>query len=142
MDDLEALAAYATRFELPSELLSEVALLTNIDAGQNGVRGGGSESLLLSTIHQAKGLEWHAVFILWTAEGLFPASRSLDSPAGESEERRLFYVAVTRAKDRLYLCQPRYRRTRDGGIMSYLPSRFLREIPASLLDHEQPGGGG
>ena len=142
VDDLEALAAYATRFDLPSELLSEVALLTNIDAGQNGVRGGGSESLLLSTIHQAKGLEWHAVFILWTAEGLFPASRSLDSPAGESEERRLFYVAVTRAKDRLYLCQPRYRRTRDGGIMSYLPSRFLREIPASLLDHEQPGGGG
>lgn len=141
LDDLEALASYATRFETPSELLSEVALLTNVDTGRNGVRGGESQSILLSTIHQAKGLEWHAVFILWVAEGMFPASRSLDSPAGESEERRLFYVAVTRAKDVLFLCQPRFRRARDGGIMSYLPSRFLREIPGTLLEHEQPRGG-
>lgn len=138
MDDLEALAAYATRFDTASDLLSEVALLTNVDAAQNGSKQGEGDSILLSTIHQAKGLEWNTVFIIWTVDGLFPASRSLDTIGGESEERRLFYVAVTRAKDRLYLCQPRYRRARDGGIISYIPSRFLKEIPSALMDHEQP----
>ena len=72
------------------------------------------------------------------ASWLFPATRSLDTMGGESEERRLFYVAVTRAKDRLYFCQPRFRRTRDGGIIGYMPSRFIKEIPAALLEHEHP----
>jgi DNA helicase-2/ATP-dependent DNA helicase PcrA len=136
-EDLEALAAYATRFETAAELLSEVALLTNVDGAQNREGADASESILLSTIHQAKGLEWHTVFLLWVSDGLFPAARSLESAGGEAEERRLFYVAVTRAKDRLYLCHPRWRRTRDGGVISYLPSRFLREIPAALMDHEK-----
>lgn len=138
IDDLEALAAYATRFDTAADLLSEVALLTNVDATQNGSKAGEGDSILLSTIHQAKGLEWHTVFIIWAADGLFPAVRSLDTVGGESEERRLFYVAVTRAKDRLYFCQPRLRRTRDGGVIGYMPSRFLKEIPAALLEHEHP----
>ena len=95
--------------------------------------------LKLSTVHQAKGLEWPVVFILWMNEGLFPSQRSLNEAASAAEERRLFYVATTRAKDELFLCAPEVRRTRDGGAMPCIPSRFVTEVPADLFEEEFVG---
>jgi DNA helicase II / ATP-dependent DNA helicase PcrA len=86
-------------------------------------------------VHQAKGLEWPVVIILWACEGMFPSSRSMQETAGgEAEERRLFYVAVTRAKDELCLCVPEVRRTREGGVIYSPPSRFVREIPPQHVE--------
>jgi DNA helicase II / ATP-dependent DNA helicase PcrA len=138
LEDLEALADYASRYTTAADLLSEVALLTNMD-GADGPDAAMSENQVqLSTVHQAKGLEWKAVLVLWCVDQMFPSSRAMMIEGGEEEERRLFYVAVTRACDRLFLCAPRYRRMRDGGVMGYAPSRFLREIPQHLLDHVTP----
>lgn len=131
-DDLDSLIDFTARFETCSAFLSEMALLTNLDgeadsapAAQDGVR--------LSTIHQAKGLEWKVVFIIWLNEGLFPSVKSVEQVGGESEERRLFYVAITRAEDRLFLCSPQVRRKHDGGVIAYEPSIFIDEIPSNLL---------
>lgn len=102
-----------------------------------GGRASASEApidrLTLSTVHQAKGLEWRAVFVLGLAEGLFPSRTALLEPGGEAEERRLFYVAVTRAIEQLYLCHPA---TRTSGPETLLlsPSRFLTELPPNLYE--------
>jgi DNA helicase-2/ATP-dependent DNA helicase PcrA len=87
--------------------------------------------ITLTSVHQAKGLEWSAVFIIWLAEGRFPSLRSLSETGGEGEEeeRRLFYVAVTRARDALYLCYPRFAADRSGREMIQRPSRFISELP-------------
>ncbi|MDO9542177.1 MAG: 3'-5' exonuclease, partial [Kiritimatiellia bacterium] len=98
-----------------------------------------ADCLRLSTVHQAKGLEWRAVFILWAADGMFPSARSLKEAGGDEEERRLFYVAVTRAKDDLYLCMPSVRRDYNGGVIFLTPSRFLLEVPPDSLKTEQVG---
>ena len=89
-----------------------MALLTNLDTEQNLHKATPAKSIRLSTIHQAKGLEWKAVFVLWLVEGMFPAVRSLEEDATLAEERRLFYVAVTRAKNYLWLSVPRMRNAR------------------------------
>ena len=103
----------------------------------------------MSTIHQAKGLEWKAVFVLWLVDDMFPGAKALQRAwAGDgtlSEERRLFYVAVTRAKDRLWLCVPKTRRGFDGELMFCDPSTFVRELDSGLMAREEPpvpGGGG
>ncbi|MDP6849270.1 MAG: 3'-5' exonuclease, partial [Kiritimatiellia bacterium] len=94
----------------------------------------------LSTVHQAKGLEWAAVVVLWVTDGMFPSSRAInESEGGESEERRLFYVAVTRAKDELCLCVPEMRRMRDGGIYYCEPSRYVEELDPGLIRDVRPG---
>ena len=83
---------------------------------------------------KAKGLEWKAVFAIWLTDGMFPSSRSLESLEAVEEERRLFYVAVTRAKDELYLCYPAFW---PGGSLDnqiQRASRFLKEIPSDLFD--------
>ncbi|MCX7008467.1 MAG: hypothetical protein NTY53_14655 [Kiritimatiellaeota bacterium] len=72
-------------------------------------------------------------------DGLFPSQRSLDDTATAAEERRLFYVATTRAKDELYLCVPEIRRVRDGGAMPCIPSRFITEVPLDLFEEEYVG---
>ena len=79
--------------------------------------------------------------VLWCADGMFPSKRSLDDAdsGGESEERRLFYVASTRAKDRLILGMPQMRKQRDGGVIYYAPSRFVAELGEGLLDVERGG---
>ena len=95
-----------------------------------------SEKIKLSTIHQAKGLEFDAVFVIMLCDGLFPSSRSMESDEGEEEERRLFYVAITRAKTELYLSYPLIRASfsNSGGDGMQQPSRFLSEIPRELLN--------
>ena len=84
--------------------------------------------MILSSIHQAKGLEWSVVFIIWCAEGMIPLARALDETGGEEEERRLFYVATTRAKDQLYLCHPLIDYSRGMGMVPLRPSRFIEEL--------------
>ena len=115
-----------------SGFLQEVALLTNVDHEYDKMNREHADMLHLSTVHQAKGLEWPVVFVIWAAEGMFPSSRSMGETENDAEERRLFYVAVTRAKDELVLCAPEMRRTRDGGVFFCRPSRFIKELPRGL----------
>lgn len=136
MEDLQELVTFTTRFDSTDAFLSEMALLTNMDTESDDPHAEEADALRLSTIHQAKGLEWKMVFVLWMAEGMFPSSRSLNDPAGEAEERRLFYVATTRAKDELHLCVPALRRSRDGGSQFFMPSRFVTELPPDLVREE------
>ena len=92
--------------------------------------------LTLITLHQAKGLEYPIVFMVGMEDGLLPHSRSMDEPASLEEERRLCYVGMTRAKDRLYLSRA-FRRGFRGGTGPNSPSRFLLDIPRELIS--QPG---
>jgi DNA helicase-2/ATP-dependent DNA helicase PcrA len=92
----------------------------------------------LSTIHQAKGLEWSYVFLIWCVDGMIPLQRALKEPSGEEEERRLFYVALTRAKDQLYLCCPALDYSRASGNIMLAQSRFIKEIvPLSAQDENR-----
>ena len=116
--------------------LADVALLTNLDAVRNDP---GHDRLTLSTVHQAKGMEWPVVIVPWLAEGMFPSARAAEEGRMD-EERRLFYVAVTRAKDRLFLFAPQMRKMADGGIYPVNPSMFINEIPAELLVATRPLG--
>ena len=141
IEDVDELMNFSSKYRNTAEFLSEVALLTNMDAEQNRNAGVPADAIRLTTIHQAKGLEWKAVFVLWLVDGMFPAQRSLEEAASESEERRLFYVAVTRAKDYLWLCTPRMRKDRKGGMMICPPSRFVEEIDPHLLQLDKPAGG-
>lgn len=132
LEDARELTLYTTRFEGTAAFLAEAALLTSLEAEEDRTPQGG-DRVRLSTVHQAKGLEWRAIVVLWLVEGLFPLARSLaESATGEGEERRLFYVAVTRAKDHLTLCVPEVRRLREGGIVYTEPSRFVRELAPEL----------
>ena len=140
LEDLEELMAFSSKYANTAEFLGEMALLTNLDAEQDPHKGQASGAIRLTTIHQAKGLEWKAVFALWLVDGMFPAARSLEEAADEAEERRLFYVAVTRAKDYLWLCVPRMRKAREGGTLMCLPSRFIDEIDPALLQIDAAGG--
>src|SRR5438132_1707786 len=92
-----------------------------------------TQGMSLITLHMVKGLEFPVVFMLGMEEGLFPHSRSLDSPEELEEERRLAYVGMTRAKDRLYLFHA-FRRHLFGSANLNLPSRFLKDIPPALVD--------
>jgi DNA helicase-2/ATP-dependent DNA helicase PcrA len=108
--------------------LEETALMSDVDTMQEGTQG-----MTLITLHMVKGLEFPVVFMLGMEEGLFPHSRSLDSPEDLEEERRLAYVGMTRAKDRLYLFHA-FRRHLWGSANLNLPSRFLKDIPPELVD--------
>jgi DNA helicase-2/ATP-dependent DNA helicase PcrA len=103
--------------------------------GEDVVMGGDEDELLtLSSVHQAKGLKWRVVFLIWVAEGRFPSARSLRDPEGEEEERRLFYVALTRAQDELYLCYPLIESKRGHQSIIHRPSRFVTEVPQELFE--------
>ena len=136
-EDLDGLIDFTVKFDSTEAFLSEIALLSNLDSGGGKAPSDeeNQDALRLSTIHQAKGLEWKAVFVLFLNEDMFPSKKAIEE-AGDSEERRLFYVAVTRAEDELFLCSPMVRRQRDGGIIFLDPSRFLAEIPEKLLQED------
>ena len=133
-EDLQGLAAFANQFHTIEDFLTQLALLTNVDAEDERPVERDDEQLRLSTIHQAKGLEFDVVFIIMLCEDLFPAERSLKSPGGEEEERRLLYVAITRARNELYLSYPLIRSVPGGAAERQEPSRFLRDIPSNLVD--------
>ena len=135
LEDLEQVAGFAEQYETPEAFLSEVALLTNLDTDTGRDSNADPEQIRLSTIHQAKGLEFDVVFVMMMCDGMFPSSRAIESPDGEEEERRLFYVAVTRAKTELYLSYPLLRFMHgSGGETMQQRSRFLDEIDPDLLE--------
>jgi DNA helicase-2/ATP-dependent DNA helicase PcrA len=127
-EDLDNLAAFAERWPDARDFLAELALVHGVAAENVIMADEPDDKLVLSTIHQAKGLEWPIVFVLWVAEGRFPTAQSLRTPAELEEERRLFYVAVTRAADELYLLYPTIEDGREGPSKLLRPSRFLAEI--------------
>jgi DNA helicase II / ATP-dependent DNA helicase PcrA len=140
-EDIRQLANYAAQFGSTEAFLSDLALVnTERFAAPNGmsaedvVKGGDQdERLVLSSVHQAKGLEWRVVFVIWAADGKFPSARSLRDPDSEEEERRLFYVATTRAKDELYFCYPVIQDDYVRKTFIQKPSRFITEIPRQLF---------
>ena len=115
-----------------SEFLEQVSLVSDLEQGETG-----KPSVTLMTLHAAKGLEFRTVFMIGMEERLFPHVRALDDLDGMEEERRLCYVGMTRARERLYLLNAR-RRYLFGQEQSNLPSRFLKDIPAELIED---GGG-
>jgi DNA helicase-2/ATP-dependent DNA helicase PcrA len=137
MQDLEQLSNFGLRFTDTLEFLSQLSLLSGVDTDNNPAKQPDEkEAVTLTTTHQAKGLEWQAVFVVWMADGMFPHSRAIEDGGDEAleEERRLFYVAVTRAKDELYLTYPLINhQARDGDILMK-PSRFITELPGELLE--------
>ncbi|MGZ5492789.1 MAG: UvrD-helicase domain-containing protein [Thermoanaerobaculia bacterium] len=173
LDDLEQLSQYALRYEDVEQFLNEVALANPMAGEDVAVVGPEDEKIVLSSVHQAKGLEWRSVFVIWLADGRFPSQRALRVPGGiikidrakvhpafdvalieggttdnqqpttdnielvipgEEEERRLFYVAVTRAKQELYLVFPVMARDRGGMDVLMEPSRFVRELPGDSYE--------
>ena len=134
LEDLEQLASFAMQFQSVDEFLTQLALLSNLEAEEDQVKTRDDEMLRLSTIHQAKGLEFSAVFVIMLCEGMFPSHRS-EKPEALEEERRLLYVAMTRAKNELYLTYPLMRMTPgQGGDFMQQPSRFLSDLPRDLLE--------
>jgi ATP-dependent DNA helicase UvrD/PcrA len=136
-EDLDQLAVFARQFKDVHEFLSQLALISNVDAEATSTQGADKEAVNLSTVHQAKGLEFHTVFVIWLTDGMFPSSRSLNTRDALEEERRLFYVAITRARDELYLTYPQMRLSGGYGDVFQRPSRFLQEIPNELLEDWQ-----
>ena len=135
LEDLEQLAVFARQFPTVEDFLTQLALLTNVETEDEQSGRADDERLRLSTIHQAKGLEFDVVFVIMLCDGLFPSERSLESAEGEEEERRLLYVAITRARNELYLSYPLVRAGYGGsGDMFQQPSRFLNEIPRELVE--------
>ena len=135
LEDLQQLAVFARQFATLEEFLTQLSLLTNLEAEDEQARDTDDERLRLSTIHQAKGLEFDVVFVVMLCDGLFPSARSLEVQDGDEEERRLFYVAITRARNELYLTYPLIRAGYGaGGDLIQRPSRFLHELPKDLLE--------
>ncbi|HUR45958.1 MAG TPA: ATP-dependent helicase [Candidatus Saccharimonadales bacterium] len=135
LEDLEQISSFALQFENTEDFLTQLSLLTNLEAEEDKPATRDTEQVKLSTIHQAKGLEFDVVFVIMLCDGLFPSARSLESLDGEEEERRLFYVAVTRARNELYLSYPLIRAMPGfTGDAMQQPSRFLKELPNELLD--------
>jgi DNA helicase-2/ATP-dependent DNA helicase PcrA len=182
LDDLEQLSQYALRYDGVGAFLEEVALANPLAGEDVAVVGPEDEKIVLSSVHQAKGLEWRIVFVIGLADGRFPSARALRVPGGivrvkpdevheafeltsalmttgdraveelppelrdeqsatheiiipgEEEERRLFYVAITRAKQELYLVFPVMARDRGGMDVLMEPSRFIRELPGEVYE--------
>lgn len=134
LEDLGQLINFSTRYHSLETFLGELSLMSGL-AGEEIAEAGESddERVVLSTIHQAKGLEWQVVFIIWCAEGRFPNPRAVEEGAIE-EERRLFYVASTRAMDELYLCYPILAFDRQAGHIIMRPSRFLAELDGARYE--------
>ncbi len=143
-NNLQELVNAAIQYEEETEngdtegFLATAALTTDSDDNKKNV----SNSVTLMTLHNSKGLEFQNVFITGLEQGLFPSYRSIDTPSLLEEERRLCYVGLTRAKERLFLTHARERRLWGGNREVTIPSIFLQEIPEELIDGEIPQSGG
>ncbi|MCX6022821.1 MAG: UvrD-helicase domain-containing protein [Chloroflexi bacterium] len=132
-ENVQQLRAVASQYvdrpqdEALTALLEEVALVADVDTLDNE-----KDSVTLITLHAAKGLEFPVVFLVGLEEGLFPHMRSLDDPKQMEEERRLAYVGITRAKERLFMVRA-FRRNMMGQSQANPPSRFLKDVPAELI---------
>ena len=130
-EDLESLVDFASKHETLAEMLSQLVLLSS-ESGDRVIRPGES-CIRLSTIHQSKGLEYPHVFIIGLADGLFPNKRAIDGEGDIEEERRLFYVASTRAEKSLHLLYPTLA-TQKGTPIRLMQSRFIKELPESSYE--------
>ena len=132
--DLEHFATIAARYRELGTLLTDMALEPPTDSVGDVLASDPEEGLLtLSTIHSAKGLEWQAVFVIWAADGRFPSEYNVHDDEEVEEERRLMYVATTRAKAHLYITYPITIFDRTVGMVMGKPSRFIEGISPDLL---------
>ena len=140
-EDLDQLVNLASGYASIAKFIEDLTLREPFKG--ESVRGweNPDEFLALSTIHQAKGLEWTAVFLIGLTEGQFPHPKSFQEEAEMEEERRLFYVAVTRAKSELYLTYPLTRASYDKGQVLMRPSQFIQELPEDLFELWRVGDG-
>jgi DNA helicase-2/ATP-dependent DNA helicase PcrA len=147
-EDLQQLANYAGRYPSTDEFLSELSLISSerfsspeATAGEDSVLDeDDDERIVLTSIHQAKGLEWRYVFLLWAADGKFPSARALKEADAVEEERRLFYVAITRAKDEFHAVYPLIEADYSRMSVVQRPSRFVSEVPEDLFELWQVDG--
>ncbi|MBF0407114.1 MAG: ATP-dependent helicase [Candidatus Riflebacteria bacterium] len=134
MKDLDQLSIIASKYQDVETFLADLALeppaksINDNLAADESINGSPNESLVISTIHSAKGLEWNTVFIIFAIEGRFPPNYSLEDPEAIEEERRLMYVAMTRAKERLYITCPTTCWDPVTHTVFSEPSRFVLEI--------------
>lgn len=131
LEDLQQLVLFAAGYTDCAAFLSDIALYDDAVAGRE--KGSGSEErMILTTIHQAKGLEWDTVFVIHLADQSFPSKRAMGEEGGLEEERRLFYVAVTRARRKLFLVYPL-----TSGFDAFMlnqPSLFIEEVSPRLME--------
>ena len=136
--DLEQFAVLAGRYDSLERLLTELLLAGDVYGMDNLAATEPEDVLVLSTVHQAKGLEWSHVFVIGLTDESFPHRRAVDEPGGEEEERRIFYVAVSRAMNELYLSYPStITRGGYGPLVFTQPSRFLTEIDQKLFERAE-----
>jgi ATP-dependent DNA helicase UvrD/PcrA len=134
LDDLEQFAQFAQTYDSLPAFLEDVTLFNEL-SGEDVVAGEPDDDrVVLSSIHQAKGLEWSRVIVMGLSEGRFPNYRSIATDEGLEEERRLFYVAVTRAKNEVALVYPMLARDRYGVDVILEPSRFVAELPENVYE--------
>ncbi len=139
--DLEQLIAIMERYSSLEQFLTDMALEPpNTAVGDTFTAEIPAEDrLVLSTIHSAKGLEWHTVFIIWALDGRFPSSHALRKDADLEEELRLMYVAATRARENLYFTYPNQVYDRSLGIVLNSPSRFIDMMSDTILEKQSAG---
>jgi DNA helicase-2/ATP-dependent DNA helicase PcrA len=128
LENLEELKNSASQYKNLEEFLEKVALVSDIDNYREK-----DDVLTLMTVHSAKGMEFPVVFITGLEEGLFPHIQSLDNQLDLEEERRLFYVGMTRAMNRLYISYSEFRIS-YGRLEQSLPSRFVGELPENEIE--------
>jgi DNA helicase-2/ATP-dependent DNA helicase PcrA len=133
-EDIKGLANFAAQYDTLEAFLADVALAGEL-SGETVVTGPDEQQFVtLSTIHQAKGLEWAVVFIPWLADGRFPTDFAINTQEDLEEERRVLHVAVTRAKDEIYLIAPQFYRSRSKSLVMMKTSRFLMELSDGLTE--------
>ncbi|MCC6563735.1 UvrD-helicase domain-containing protein [Candidatus Uhrbacteria bacterium] len=132
IEDLEQLALFAEGYDQLATFLNDLSLYDNVAVGRQESGRGDEERMVLSTIHQAKGLEWDSVFLIHLADTAFPNRRALSEEGGTEEERRLFYVAVTRARRQLFLAYPMT--MGQESLVFNQPSTFLDEVDQRLFE--------
>jgi DNA helicase-2/ATP-dependent DNA helicase PcrA len=137
LEDIKQLAVFAERQPDLQRFLADASLQESFANPVSKKNTHDEDQIVLSTIHQAKGLEWEAVFIIHLVNGQFPNDRALKESRGVEEERRLFYVAVTRAKTHLYLTYPLMA---GFDTMMQGPSLFLEEVDRNLFDEHRLTG--
>jgi len=136
--DLEHLLGIMERYKSLDQFLTDMALEPPNTSFENSLYAdrSGSDQLILSTIHSAKGLEWDAVFVIWALDGRFPSVHALHKEAELEEELRLMYVAATRAKEKLFFLYPNNVYDKSTGLILNRPSRYLDNIPDDILEKQ------
>ena len=136
--DLEHLTDMMSRYKSLNQFLTDMALEPPAVSYENSLYDGAStpDRLILSTVHSAKGLEWHTVFVIWALDGRFPAVQTLHKQEELEEELRLMYVAATRAKEKLFFTYPGNVYDRSTGLILNRPSRYLDGIADDILQKQ------